>query len=136
MEWDITKKLWGIILDNASTNDAMVNILADSDVIKGRFEGSLSRIRCFGHIMNLKFQAALLELRHEPEREKHAKATPPAKQQKTKRTAKRVEREKNVESEDESEDEIDTSTPLEQPTQDDDLDKDSSRVLDGIEIET
>lgn len=81
--------------------------------------------------MNLKFQAALLELRHEPE-EQEKVAPPLSKKQKTKRATKKVEKEKNVESDDELEDEMDTSTPLEQPMQDDDLDEDSSRLLDGI----
>lgn len=40
----------GLACDNASPNDVMVDILGDH--LEG-FEGSLGRVRCFAHVLNL-----------------------------------------------------------------------------------
>lgn len=40
----------GLACDNASPNDAMVNLLGEH---LEAFEGSLGRVRCFAHVLNL-----------------------------------------------------------------------------------
>ncbi|KAI0359342.1 hypothetical protein OH77DRAFT_1368363, partial [Trametes cingulata] len=46
----------GITCDNATNNDAMVNILGER--LDG-FEGSVGRVRCFAHIINLVVKSLL-----------------------------------------------------------------------------
>jgi hypothetical protein len=48
--YGIQKRILGITLDNASNNNTLVNELTDS--LDG-YQGSLTRIRCFAHILNL-----------------------------------------------------------------------------------
>lgn len=130
MEWKICDRLWGIVLDNASTNNAMEDLLAESTIINGQFEGSLSRVRCFGHIMNLEFQAALVELQHKPSGEEKEEEPPKKKQRTNKKAPKKAPKTKPTETDDDdkSEDDIDTQTPLDNNINDDDVDEDSSRA--------
>jgi len=48
--YGIQNQILGITLDNASNNNTLVNELAD--LLHG-YQGSLTRIRCFAHILNL-----------------------------------------------------------------------------------
>ncbi|EIW51357.1 uncharacterized protein TRAVEDRAFT_104831, partial [Trametes versicolor FP-101664 SS1] len=43
-------QMLGVACDNASPNDVMVDILGDH---LDAFEGSLGRVRCFAHVINL-----------------------------------------------------------------------------------
>ncbi|KAG6808836.1 hypothetical protein H0H92_002699 [Tricholoma furcatifolium] len=55
-EYKIQDKIIGIVLDNASNNDTLVNELS---AIVPRFRGSKTHVRCFTHILNLVVKAVL-----------------------------------------------------------------------------
>ena len=58
----IRDRVWGFAGDNASNNVAMMTVLGG----KGwkRFSGSLSYIRCYAHVLQLMFGAALIDYRN------------------------------------------------------------------------
>jgi hypothetical protein len=47
---NIGRQILGFTADNASNNNTLVDELAD--LLNG-FQGSLTRVRCFAHILNL-----------------------------------------------------------------------------------
>ncbi|XP_042396694.1 zinc finger BED domain-containing protein RICESLEEPER 2-like [Zingiber officinale] len=63
-DWGIEKKLFSIILDNASANDVCVEILKTQLRLKNAliFDGTLFHVRCCAHILNLIVQDGLKEI--------------------------------------------------------------------------
>lgn len=66
VELDLEQKLIAITADNASNNERMVDVLADTLSQKhgsrARFQGSQSYVRCLGHIINLIVKDILAKL--------------------------------------------------------------------------
>lgn len=52
-------KILGLTADNASNNNTLVDEL--EDLLDG-FQGSVSRIRCFAHILNLVVKVSISEI--------------------------------------------------------------------------
>lgn len=61
MEWNLDKKLFSVVVDNASSNDSMVRLLKSWLVEKCRLplSGELFHVRCSAHILNLVVQDGL-----------------------------------------------------------------------------
>ena len=64
LEWNIDKKLFSMVVDNASSNDSMVrhlkNWLCDKSLLLS--SGELFHVRCSAHILNLIVQDGLKEI--------------------------------------------------------------------------
>lgn len=84
-EFQIVDRIWGIILDNCSTNTSMITELSDSKSLGVRFGGceyitikitshfhsALSHVRDMNHILNLITQAAFVPFKTPPAEEDH-----------------------------------------------------------------
>jgi hypothetical protein len=66
-KWDITSKLGFINMDNATSNDTMIRELARllSTKYQIKYDVSLNRIRCQGHIINLVAHSFLFDTKDE-----------------------------------------------------------------------
>ncbi|CAE7147193.1 unnamed protein product [Rhizoctonia solani] len=60
-KFGIEDRVWGVVCDNASNNDSMLNLLGNCDL--KRMKGPKSGVHCAAHVLNLAAQAILAMLR-------------------------------------------------------------------------